>query len=63
MALSPEAKELKRQQTAKYMHKHWIKKAQQYGIPTEGREAEAINEAKKRYDDEYWERKAKEALK
>jgi hypothetical protein len=54
MALSPEAQEVKR----KHNRQFWLKKAADYGIPTEGREDEAIKEARKIYTDDYWERKA-----
>jgi hypothetical protein len=60
MNLSPEAKELKKKQMAVYMRRHWLKKAAAYGIAITGREDEAIREAKREYDREYWERKAQE---
>jgi hypothetical protein len=54
MARSPEARRAKREAD----RRSWLKKAEQYGIKTEGREEEAIKEARKIYYDEYWERRA-----
>lgn len=54
MALSPEAKALKRQTETKF----WLKKAKEYGFKTEGREEEAIKEARRVYTEDYWERRA-----
>lgn len=57
MALSPEAKQAKREAT----RQSWLNKAIDYGIEVEGREAEAIKEARKIYYEDYWERRAQES--
>lgn len=54
MALSREARQIKREA----VRRGWLNKAIKYGIKTEGREEEAIKEARKIYFDDYWERKA-----
>jgi len=59
MALSKEAKQAKREAT----RQSWLNKAIEYGIKVEGREAEAIKEARKIYYEDYWERRAQDALK
>ena len=55
MALSNEARAVKREADRQF----WLKKAVDYGIETEGREPEAIKEARKIYYDDYWERRAR----
>jgi len=55
MALSEAAKKAKAEQDRKY----WLKKCKQYGINTEGRESAAIKEARRIYNNDYWERKAR----
>ena len=57
MALSPEAKAIKVQ----HQNQYWLKKARGYGIDTDGREDDAIREARRNYMESYWENKAKEA--
>jgi hypothetical protein len=54
MALSPEANKIRKQ----HQDQFWLKRAKEYGILTEGREAEAITEARRIYTENYWERKA-----
>ena len=54
MALSEEAKQARREAD----RQSWLKKAIEYGIKVEGREPEAIKEARKIYYEDYWERKA-----
>ena len=36
-----------------YNHTYWLKKAKEYGIPTEGREEQARKEAEARWRREY----------
>lgn len=55
MKLSEEAKAARREAD----RKSWLKKAVEYGIPTEGREFAAIKEARQIYMANYWERRAK----
>ena len=55
MALSAEAKAARREAD----RLGWLKKAVEYGIEVEGREAEAIKEARKIYYEQYWERRAR----
>ena len=56
MALSPEAKQARREA----QRRSWLKMAQRHGIKTQGREEEAIKEIRKIYYEEYWERRAQE---
>ena len=55
MALSEAAKRARADSDRKY----WLRKCQAYGIKTEGRENEAIKEARRIYNNDYWERKAR----
>lgn len=56
MKLSEEAKAARREAE----RKSWLKKAVEYGISTDGREEEAIKEARRIYTADYWERRAQQ---
>lgn len=55
MKLSEEAKAARREAD----RKTWLKKVVEYGLEVEGREDEAIKEARRIYTANYWERRAK----
>lgn len=57
MPLSEEARQLKNESRKNY----WLKKAHEYGIdPSKFTEEGMIREARRIYDERYWEKKARE---
>lgn len=53
----------KQQVKKRHQHDYWLRKAIEWGIPTEGREEQASKDAEARYRKEYRHRKAEEAVK